>query len=98
MRFLLVAMQACRRLELLSTSKMLSQVPTVRRCWVAHCQHCMQEAWTGLSRAGSMMSGLLVAATRYTPARPSMPSISVSSWFTTLHRWPVILSLGAVES
>jgi hypothetical protein len=31
-----------------------------------------------------MMSGRLVAATRKTPARPSAPSISVSSWFTTL--------------
>ena len=31
-----------------------------------------------------MMSGRFVAATRNTPARPSAPSISVSSWFTTL--------------
>ena len=31
-----------------------------------------------------MMSGRLVAATTYTPTRASMPSISVSSWFTTL--------------
>ena len=37
-----------------------------------------------LRRAGSMMSGRFVAATRNTPARPSAPSISVSSWFTTL--------------
>ena len=36
-----------------------------------------------------MMSGLLVAATRKTPARPSMPSISVSSWFTTLQGFTV---------
>ena len=33
-----------------------------------------------------MMSGRLVAATTYTPTRASMPSISVSSWFTTLPR------------
>ena len=32
-----------------------------------------------------MMSGRLVAATRKMPARLSMPSISVSSWLTTLH-------------
>ena len=37
-----------------------------------------------LSRAGSIMSGLLVAAIRYTDWRPSVPSISVNSWFTTL--------------
>mmetsp|Transcript_28567 Transcript_28567/g.77052 ORF Transcript_28567/g.77052 Transcript_28567/m.77052 type:complete len:275 (-) Transcript_28567:1339-2163(-) len=38
----------------------------------------------GRSRAGSIMSGLFVAATKNTPSLPSMPSISVSSWFTTL--------------
>lgn len=32
-----------------------------------------------------MMSGRLVAATTKTPLLPSTPSISVSSWFTTLH-------------
>ena len=45
-----------------------------------------------------MMSGRLVAATRNTPARPSAPSISVSSWFTTLrtHHHPnlVVAPLG----
>ena len=38
----------------------------------------------GLSRARSIMSGLLVAATTKTPSRPSTPSSAVRSWFTTL--------------
>ena len=32
------------------------------------------------------MSGRLVAASTYTPQRTSVPSISVSSWLTTLHQ------------
>ncbi len=38
----------------------------------------------GLSSAASMRSGRLVAPTTATPFRPSTPSSSVSSWFTTL--------------
>ena len=38
----------------------------------------------GRRSAGSIMSGRFVAATRYTPSRPSTPSISASIWFTTL--------------
>lgn len=38
----------------------------------------------GLSIAGSMISGLFVAAITKTPLRSSRPSISVRSWFTTL--------------
>mmetsp|Transcript_24 Transcript_24/g.92 ORF Transcript_24/g.92 Transcript_24/m.92 type:complete len:324 (+) Transcript_24:460-1431(+) len=38
----------------------------------------------GRSNAGSMTSYRLVAATTNTPSRPSTPSISVRSWFTTL--------------
>ena len=37
----------------------------------------------GLSIAGSIISGLLVAAITKTPFRSSSPSISVRSWFTT---------------
>lgn len=36
----------------------------------------------GRRMAGSMISGLLVAANMYTPLRSSTPSISVSSWLT----------------
>ena len=36
----------------------------------------------GRSRAGSRMSSRLVAASTITPASPSMPSISVSSWLS----------------
>eukprot|EP00968_Pinguiococcus_pyrenoidosus_P019392 scaffold2113_cov233-Pinguiococcus_pyrenoidosus.AAC.14 len=42
----------------------------------------------GRSMAGSIMSGLLVAAMTKTLLRASAPSISVSSWFTTLSLTP----------
>ncbi|EDO43470.1 predicted protein, partial [Nematostella vectensis] len=44
----------------------------------------------GRRRAGSIRSGLLVAARMYTPFRPSTPSNWVSSWFTTRSVTPVL--------
>lgn len=60
----------------------LLSVITMRTCMVSR-QRLLQGV-PHLSRAGSIMSGLLVAAIRYTDWRPSVPSISVNSWFTTL--------------
>ena len=46
----------------------------------------VRAAQAHLSRAGSIMSGRLEAAMRYTLLRFSVPSISVRSEFTTLKR------------
>ena len=46
----------------------------------------IKAAQAHLSRAGSIMSGRLEAAIRYTLLRSSVPSISVRSEFTTLQR------------
>ena len=54
----------------------------------------------GRSSAASMRSGRDVAASTYTPSRPSAPSICVSIWLTTRSVTPVLSCprFGAMES
>eukprot|EP00160_Parvularia_atlantis_P006185 Unigene15378_Nuclearia_a/m.45974 Unigene15378_Nuclearia_a/g.45974 ORF Unigene15378_Nuclearia_a/g.45974 Unigene15378_Nuclearia_a/m.45974 type:complete len:361 (+) Unigene15378_Nuclearia_a:346-1428(+) len=52
-------------------------------------QHSALSSRPGRSSAGSIRSGRDVAASTYTPCRPSAPSICVSSWLTTRSVTPV---------
>lgn len=55
------------------------------------CSHL--SSLPGRSSAASIRSGRLVAATTVTPFKPSTPSSSVSSWFTTRSVTPVCARL-----
>lgn len=52
-------------------------------CWLGSPQYTALSSRPGRSKAASMRSGREVAPMTHTPLRPSTPSSSVSSWFTT---------------